>query len=64
MLQRRATAQPRTPPPPHPRHPITIPLGFQLTPHLLEEPVITKDIYEVAVSLILMFDDLDMKESG
>ncbi|XP_031211814.1 ATP-dependent RNA helicase TDRD9 isoform X8 [Mastomys coucha] len=30
----------------------------------LEEPVITKDVYEVAVSLIQMFDDLDMKESG
>lgn len=59
---------PPSPAPPHPplRHPITMfcPLGFQLTPHLLEEPVITKDIYEVAVSLILMFDDLDMKESG
>ncbi|XP_047286866.1 ATP-dependent RNA helicase TDRD9 isoform X8 [Homo sapiens] len=36
----------------------------KLSPHLLEEPVITKDIYEVAVSLIQMFDDLDMKESG
>ncbi|XP_070105456.1 ATP-dependent RNA helicase TDRD9 isoform X4 [Equus caballus] len=36
----------------------------RLSPHLLEEPVITKDIYEVAVSLIQMFDDLDMKESG
>ncbi|XP_007176292.2 ATP-dependent RNA helicase TDRD9 isoform X2 [Balaenoptera acutorostrata] len=36
----------------------------RLSPHLLEEPVITKDIYEVAVSLIQMFDGLDMKESG
>ncbi|XP_069853556.1 ATP-dependent RNA helicase TDRD9 isoform X1 [Dipodomys merriami] len=35
-----------------------------LSPHRLEEPLITKDIYEVAVSLIQMFDDLDMKESG
>nr|XP_051690899.1 ATP-dependent RNA helicase TDRD9 isoform X2 [Oryctolagus cuniculus] len=34
-----------------------------LSAHLLEEPVITKDIYEVAVSLIQMFDDLDMKEN-
>ncbi|XP_006516383.1 ATP-dependent RNA helicase TDRD9 isoform X4 [Mus musculus] len=33
-------------------------------PYRLEEPVITKDVYEVAVSLIQMFDDLDMKESG
>ncbi|KAJ8780226.1 hypothetical protein J1605_011829 [Eschrichtius robustus] len=36
----------------------------RLSPHLLEEPVITKDIYEVAVSLIQMFDGLDVKESG
>ncbi|KAM9091278.1 ATP-dependent RNA helicase TDRD9 [Megaptera novaeangliae] len=36
----------------------------RLSPRLLEEPVITKDIYEVAVSLIQMFDGLDMKESG
>ncbi|XP_007986155.1 ATP-dependent RNA helicase TDRD9 [Chlorocebus sabaeus] len=36
----------------------------KLSPHLLEEPVITKDIYEVAISLIQMFDDLDMKENG
>ncbi|KAL6044869.1 hypothetical protein STEG23_017040, partial [Scotinomys teguina] len=35
-----------------------------LPPYRLEEPVITKDIYEVAVSLIQMFDDLDMKENG
>ncbi|XP_074250473.1 ATP-dependent RNA helicase TDRD9 isoform X1 [Saimiri boliviensis] len=35
-----------------------------LSCRLLEEPVITKDIYEVAISLIQMFDDLDMKESG
>ncbi|XP_008823752.1 ATP-dependent RNA helicase TDRD9 isoform X2 [Nannospalax galili] len=34
-----------------------------LPPYRLEEPVITKDIYEVAVSLIQMFDDLDMTES-
>ncbi|XP_059135527.1 ATP-dependent RNA helicase TDRD9 isoform X1 [Peromyscus eremicus] len=34
-----------------------------LPPYRLEEPVITKDVYEVAVSLIQMFDDLDMKES-
>ncbi|XP_035584191.1 ATP-dependent RNA helicase TDRD9 isoform X3 [Zalophus californianus] len=34
-------------------------------PHrVLEEPVITKDIYEVAVSLIQMFDNLDMEERG
>ncbi|XP_078303917.1 ATP-dependent RNA helicase TDRD9 isoform X1 [Panthera onca] len=36
----------------------------RLSPHILEEPVITKDIYEVAVSLIQMFDNLDVKESG
>uniref|UniRef100_A0A8C3WCV0 ATP-dependent RNA helicase TDRD9 n=1 Tax=Catagonus wagneri TaxID=51154 RepID=A0A8C3WCV0_9CETA len=36
----------------------------RLSPHLLEEPVITKEIYEVAVSLIQLLDDLDMKESG
>ncbi|EPQ01481.1 Putative ATP-dependent RNA helicase TDRD9 [Myotis brandtii] len=36
----------------------------RLSPHVLEEPVITKDMYEVAVSLIQMFDDMDMKESG
>ncbi|XP_053080993.1 ATP-dependent RNA helicase TDRD9 isoform X3 [Acinonyx jubatus] len=36
----------------------------RLSPHILEEPVITKDIYEVAVSLIQMFDHLDVKESG
>ncbi|XP_048655391.1 ATP-dependent RNA helicase TDRD9 isoform X1 [Marmota marmota marmota] len=35
-----------------------------LSPHLLEEPVIMKDVYDVAISLIQMFDDLDMKESG
>ncbi|CAH6853188.1 ATP-dependent RNA helicase TDRD9 [Phodopus roborovskii] len=35
-----------------------------LPPYRLEEPVITKDVYEVAVSLIQMFDDLDMRESG
>ncbi|XP_072819932.1 ATP-dependent RNA helicase TDRD9 isoform X1 [Vicugna pacos] len=36
----------------------------RLSPHQLEEPAITKDVYEVAVSLIQMFDDLDLKESG
>ncbi|XP_019494754.1 PREDICTED: putative ATP-dependent RNA helicase TDRD9 [Hipposideros armiger] len=36
----------------------------RLSPQLLEEPVITKDTYEVAVALIQMFDDMDMKESG
>ncbi|XP_044788759.1 ATP-dependent RNA helicase TDRD9 isoform X4 [Bubalus bubalis] len=36
----------------------------RLSPHLLEEPVITRAVYEVAISLIQMFDDLDMKESG
>ncbi|XP_004603827.1 ATP-dependent RNA helicase TDRD9 [Sorex araneus] len=36
----------------------------RLSPHLLEEPVITKDIYDVAISLIQMFDDLDMEENG
>lgn len=35
-----------------------------LPPYRLEEPVITKDVYEVAVSLIQMFDDLDVNESG
>ena len=39
-------------------------LLFQLSPHVLEEPVITKDMYEVAVSLIQTFDDMDMRESG
>ncbi|KAM6170841.1 ATP-dependent RNA helicase TDRD9 isoform 1-T1 [Erethizon dorsatum] len=34
-----------------------------LSPCLLEEPAITKGIYEVAVSLIQMFDDLEVKES-
>ncbi|XP_071069675.1 ATP-dependent RNA helicase TDRD9 isoform X2 [Dasypus novemcinctus] len=36
----------------------------RLSPHLLEEPVITKDIYEVAVALIQMFDDSEVEESG
>ncbi|KAK2497836.1 hypothetical protein MC885_006939 [Smutsia gigantea] len=36
----------------------------KLSPHVLEEPVITKDIYEVAVSLIQMFDNLDAQDSG
>ncbi|XP_006739106.1 ATP-dependent RNA helicase TDRD9-like [Leptonychotes weddellii] len=36
----------------------------RLPPCVLEEPVIPKDIYEVAVSLIQMFDDLDVKERG
>ncbi|XP_035870118.1 LOW QUALITY PROTEIN: ATP-dependent RNA helicase TDRD9 [Phyllostomus discolor] len=36
----------------------------RLSPHVLEEPVITKDMYEVAVSLIQTFDDVDMRESG
>uniref|UniRef100_A0A8D1UBM6 RNA helicase n=1 Tax=Sus scrofa TaxID=9823 RepID=A0A8D1UBM6_PIG len=36
----------------------------RLSPHLLEEPAIPTEIYEVAVSLIQLFDDLDMKESG
>ncbi|XP_032338686.1 ATP-dependent RNA helicase TDRD9 [Camelus ferus] len=36
----------------------------RLSPHRLEEPSITKDVYEVTVSLIQMFDDLDLKESG
>ncbi|XP_007942813.1 ATP-dependent RNA helicase TDRD9 [Orycteropus afer afer] len=35
----------------------------QLSPHILKEPVMTKDMYKVAVSLIQMFDDLDLKES-
>ncbi|XP_036100810.1 ATP-dependent RNA helicase TDRD9 [Molossus molossus] len=39
-------------------------LRSALPPHVLEEPVITKDMYEVAVSLVQMFDDMDMKESG
>ncbi|XP_073097873.1 ATP-dependent RNA helicase TDRD9 isoform X6 [Manis javanica] len=38
--------------------------GSKLSPHLPEEPVITKDVYEVAVSLIQMFDDLDVQDSG
>ncbi|XP_006879224.1 PREDICTED: putative ATP-dependent RNA helicase TDRD9 [Elephantulus edwardii] len=36
----------------------------RLSPHLLEEPVITKDMYKLAITLIQMFDDLDIKESG
>ncbi|XP_013363353.1 PREDICTED: putative ATP-dependent RNA helicase TDRD9 isoform X3 [Chinchilla lanigera] len=36
----------------------------KLSPCLLEEPAITKGIYEVAVSLIQMFDDLEVKENG
>ncbi|XP_053521960.1 ATP-dependent RNA helicase TDRD9 [Artibeus jamaicensis] len=36
----------------------------KLSPHVLEEPVITKDMYEVAVSLIQTFDDMDVRESG
>ncbi|XP_077766893.1 ATP-dependent RNA helicase TDRD9 isoform X5 [Canis aureus] len=36
----------------------------RLSPHVLEEPVIPKNIYEVAVSLIQIFDNLDMQESG
>ncbi|XP_021099398.1 putative ATP-dependent RNA helicase TDRD9 isoform X3 [Heterocephalus glaber] len=35
-----------------------------LSPCLLEEPLITKDVYEVAVSLIQLFDDLEVKERG
>ncbi|XP_060037067.1 ATP-dependent RNA helicase TDRD9 isoform X1 [Erinaceus europaeus] len=36
----------------------------RLSPHLLEEPVITKDMYDIAIALIQMFDDMDVKESG
>ncbi|KAM6201049.1 ATP-dependent RNA helicase TDRD9 [Rhynchocyon petersi] len=36
----------------------------RLSPHHLEEPMITTDMYKVAIALIQMFDDLDMKESG
>ncbi|KAM8783555.1 ATP-dependent RNA helicase TDRD9 [Rhynchonycteris naso] len=35
----------------------------RLSPHVLEDPVISKDMYEVAVSLVQMFDDMDAKES-
>ncbi|XP_012579883.1 PREDICTED: putative ATP-dependent RNA helicase TDRD9 [Condylura cristata] len=36
----------------------------RFSPHLLEQPMITQDAYEVAAALIRMFDDLDLKESG
>ncbi|XP_028923681.1 ATP-dependent RNA helicase TDRD9 isoform X2 [Ornithorhynchus anatinus] len=36
----------------------------KLTPQVHDEPMITKDIYEVAISLILFFDDLEMQENG
>lgn len=57
----RLTPSPRGGRPPGTQLPLPL---FQLTPHVLEEPVITKDMYEVAVALIQTFDDMDVRESG
>ncbi|XP_036607216.1 ATP-dependent RNA helicase TDRD9 [Trichosurus vulpecula] len=37
---------------------------IKLPPQLIDEPMITKEVYEVAISLIQLFDELDMKENG
>uniref|UniRef100_A0A8C3SJ18 ATP-dependent RNA helicase TDRD9 n=1 Tax=Chelydra serpentina TaxID=8475 RepID=A0A8C3SJ18_CHESE len=37
---------------------------FRLSPQIFDEPMIAKEMYEVAISLIQLFDDLEMKESG
>nr|XP_025037376.1 ATP-dependent RNA helicase TDRD9 isoform X2 [Pelodiscus sinensis] len=37
---------------------------LRLSPQIFEEPVIAKEMYEVAVSLIQLFDEMEMKESG
>ncbi|XP_038599213.1 ATP-dependent RNA helicase TDRD9 isoform X2 [Tachyglossus aculeatus] len=36
----------------------------KLTPQVHDEPKITEDIYAVAISLILFFDDLEMRDNG
>ncbi|KAM7164885.1 ATP-dependent RNA helicase TDRD9 isoform 2-T2 [Macrochelys suwanniensis] len=36
----------------------------KLSPQIFDEPMIAKEMYEVAISLIQLFDDLEMKESG
>ncbi|XP_074147161.1 ATP-dependent RNA helicase TDRD9 [Sminthopsis crassicaudata] len=37
---------------------------IRLPAQLMDEPMITKEMYEVAISLIQLFDELDMKENG
>ncbi|NXW49350.1 TDRD9 helicase, partial [Nyctiprogne leucopyga] len=37
---------------------------FKLPPQTIEEPVIEREMYEVAVSLIQSFDELEMKSNG
>uniref|UniRef100_K7E5Z1 ATP-dependent RNA helicase TDRD9 n=1 Tax=Monodelphis domestica TaxID=13616 RepID=K7E5Z1_MONDO len=37
---------------------------IRLPPQLMDEPMITKEMYEVAISLIQLFDELDIKENG
>ncbi|NXD76848.1 TDRD9 helicase, partial [Halcyon senegalensis] len=37
---------------------------FQLPPQRIEEPMIVREMYEVAVSLILSFDELEMKSNS
>ncbi|XP_043842067.1 ATP-dependent RNA helicase TDRD9 [Dromiciops gliroides] len=37
---------------------------IRLPTQLMDEPMITKEMYEVAISLIQLFDELDMKENG
>ncbi|XP_068959813.1 ATP-dependent RNA helicase TDRD9 [Petaurus breviceps papuanus] len=39
-------------------------IHIKLPPQLIDEPMITKEMYEVAISLIQLFDELDMKENG
>ncbi|EMP32902.1 Putative ATP-dependent RNA helicase TDRD9 [Chelonia mydas] len=37
---------------------------IRLSPQIFDEPMIAKEMYEVAISLIQLFDELEMKESG
>ncbi|XP_044870123.1 ATP-dependent RNA helicase TDRD9 isoform X1 [Mauremys mutica] len=37
---------------------------IRVSPQIFDEPMIDKEMYEVAVSLIQLFDELEMKESG
>ncbi|XP_053880951.1 ATP-dependent RNA helicase TDRD9 [Malaclemys terrapin pileata] len=37
---------------------------IKVPPQIFDEPMIAKEMYEVAVSLIQLFDELEMKESG
>uniref|UniRef100_A0A8C8R6E9 ATP-dependent RNA helicase TDRD9 n=1 Tax=Pelusios castaneus TaxID=367368 RepID=A0A8C8R6E9_9SAUR len=37
---------------------------IRLSPQIFDEPMIAKEMYEVAVSLIQFFDELEMKERG